>query len=177
MVDDHYGWDPDCLTHGSGLDIVILAMSKFIAPMARKRLLVAVFASVVLPAGCGLVAGVGSLGGCQAVAPRHLPSGAAAGQGVEDVAGGAKQFVWGSGPDRIEEIVGIDYSDGMGTETLATVEIGGRPGTLYRIGDSEVPGNGDSRLAISFESDGCSLTVFLPRDMKVDEATEYATRF
>ena len=139
--------------------------------------MVALLVGAVLAAAFALAMEVGPLRGCRAVPPRELPSGAVPGTGTEDVAGGAKQVVWGDGPDRIEQIVGIDYNSGVDTETIAAVDVGGRPATLYRFVESEVQSNASGILAISFESDGCSITVFLPVGMTVEEAKGYATRF
>jgi hypothetical protein len=66
----------------------------------RRVALPAVTGAVMI--GVLTVCNPGGLLGCQPVAPRELPSGAAPGTGIEGVAGGLKQFVWGEGLDRVE---------------------------------------------------------------------------
>jgi hypothetical protein len=139
------------------------------------RVVAAVLAVAVVVAGFWLAAEVGPLRGCRAVAPRELPSGGAPGPGVEDVSGGAKQVIWGSGVDGVEQIVGLRYDDGFEIAMLGAVEIGQMPAMLYRFKDPSM--NGGLELAISWEEGGCSLTLFLPAGMTEAEARDYATRY
>jgi hypothetical protein len=102
-----------------------------------RRVLLAL-AVVAVFAGAGVVAvNVGPLRGCVPIAPRELPSGAAPGAGVEDVAGGAKQVVWGSGSDRVEQIVGLTYWETFGLEDSPTLvahgTVRGQAATIYRM--------------------------------------------
>jgi hypothetical protein len=126
-------------------------------------------------AGLWLLTEVGPLRGCRAVAPRELPSGAAPGAGAEGVSRGAKQVVWGSGPDRVEQTVGIAYDDGPGTRVLDAFEIHGSPAVLYRFSDPDL--NPGVDLAIGWEEGGCSLTVFLPPGMTEEQARDFAARY
>lgn len=115
---------------------------------------------------------LGPLRGCRGIAPRELPSGSAPGQGVEGVSGGAKQVVWGSGQDRVEQIVGISYYDGLATLVRDT-GVREHQATLYRLGEDQ----DGLDLAISWTEDDCSYTVFLAPGTTVESATSFASGY
>jgi len=139
-----------------------------------QRVATAVIALAVMAVGLYLLVEVGPFRGCRAVAPRELPSGADRNVGVEGVWGGAMQMTWGSGSDRVEQIVGLRYDGFDDTSTLGDVEIGGLPAVLYRFKPDANPGY---ELAISWEEGGCSLSVFLPAGMTEAQARDFAARY
>lgn len=120
---------------------------------------------------------VGPLRSCEPIAPRELPSGAAPGHGVEDVAAGAKQVVWGSGHDRVEQIVGLTFywTPGLDDDPtrVGTLKVRGQPATVYRFG----PDSGDWDIGFSWDEDGCGRTVFLALGTTSEQALEYAARY
>jgi hypothetical protein len=109
----------------------------------RLRVALGLAAAGVLAGSC-LAVGPRILRGCVPIPPRELPSGSQPGRGIEGVSAGAKQGVWGSGPDRVEQIVGLSLFS-LDSTTLASVAMHGYPAKLYRVGD---PGS-DLDLAIT----------------------------
>jgi hypothetical protein len=143
----------------------------------RRRLILALVACSVLIGVLALAGSVGPLRGCVPIAPRILLSGTTPGLAVEGVSGGAKQVVWGSGSDRIEQIVGLTYWDTYGADDspslLGAITIHGQPGQVYRMR----PGASGWDLAFSWAEDGCDRTVFLPPGTTSEEAVDYASRY
>lgn len=145
------------------------------AGMGRRVLLALVVVGVYVGAGV-LAVNFGPLRGCVPIAPHELPSGAAPGTGVEGVSGGAKQVVWGSGSDRIEQMVGLTYWDTFGAEDSPTfvksVEVRGQPAILYRMS----PLSSDWDLRFSWAEEDCDRTVFLAPGTTPEQAEDYAAR-
>ena len=106
--------------------------------------------------------------GCRPVTPRQLPSGAPPGDPIEDVAAGAKQVVWGSDSDRVEQLIDLSLP---GTR-IADVTVRDQPASLYRVTSDD-----EWDLAFSWHQDGCDYTVFLAPGTSPDQAVDYAARF
>lgn len=144
--------------------------------LGRRVLLGLAVVSVFAGAGV-LAVNVGPLRGCVPIAPRELPSGAAPGAGVEDVAGGAKQVVWGSGPDRVEQIVGVTYWETFGLPDsptlIARATVRGRAATIFRMS----PESSDGLLGFSWAEEGCDRSVFLAPGTTPEQAEDYAARY
>jgi hypothetical protein len=142
-----------------------------------RQVLVALLVGAVAVGGLALAVNFGPLRGCVPIAPRELPSGAAPGQGVEGVSGGAKQVVWGSGGDRVEQIVGLTYWDTFGAEDSPTLvrstTVRGHPAMLYRMN----PQWSDWDLGFSWAEDGCDRTVFLAPGTTPEQAEDFARRY
>jgi hypothetical protein len=143
--------------------------------LGRRVLLALVVLAVFVGAGV-LAVNVGPLRGCVPIAPHELPSGAAPGPGVEDVAGGAKQVVWGSGSDRVEQIVGLTYWETFGLQDsptlVAKATVRGIAATIYRISPESGWG-----LGFSWAEEGCDRSVFLAPGTTPEQAEDYAARY
>lgn len=137
--------------------------------MVSKRIGLAVPLAFVLAAAtlgsCGIIAG------CQPVVPGELPSGAAPGTLTEGVSGGAKQAVWGSGDDLVDEAIGI-WKFGDGDVLLADVKVRGAPGHVYEAGI-----DGQEGLGLVWTENGCDYTVTVAPSVTAEELVEYAGRF
>lgn len=124
-----------------------------------RRALIAILIVGVYVGAVGFAVTVGPLRGCVPIAPRALPSGAAPAAGVEDVAAGAKQVVWGTGSDRVAQIVGLGFwepsGDDDGPTFVDSVLVRGQPATVYRM--SAAAG---WDLGFSWSEDGCDRSVF-----------------
>jgi hypothetical protein len=146
------------------------------AGMGRRALLAVIVVGVYLCAGV-LAVNFGPLRGCVPIAPHELPSGATPGAGVEVVSGGAKQVVWGSGADRIEQIVGLTYWEtfgaGDGPTLVKSLEVRDQPAVLYRMS----PESSDWDLGFSWAEEDCDRTVFLALGTTPEQAEEFAARF
>jgi hypothetical protein len=134
-------------------------------------LALAVLLSVV-PLGCSVA---DLLAGCRAIAPHELPSGAPPGDGVEDVAGGAKQVVSGAGRDRVEQRVGVSYYAADFDELVDEVEVRGQPGVVYRVTVGEPDPAADTML--SWAEDGCDRTLIFDSRLSDAEIAAYAARY
>jgi hypothetical protein len=144
--------------------------------LGRRVLLALVVVGVYVGAGV-LAVTFGPLRGCVPIAPHALPSGAAPGPGVEDVAGGAKQVVWGSGSDRVEQIVGLTYywetfADDSPT-LVAQATVRGQAATIYRMS----PESSDRDLGFSWVEEGCDRSVFLAPGTTPEQAEGFAARY
>jgi hypothetical protein len=121
---------------------------------------------------------VGPLRSCEPIAPRALTSGAAVGQGVEGVIAGAKQLVWGSGPDRVEQVVGLTLYVTPGLDDEPTLvgylDVPGQPATVVRFGPNS-PDGWD--IGFSFDEDGYGRTAFLAPATTPKRALDYAARY
>lgn len=144
--------------------------------MGRRALLALVVVGAYVAAGA-LAVNFGPLRGCVPIAPSELPSGAAPGTGVEDVAGGAKQVVWGSGSDRVEQIVGLTYRETFGFDDsptlVAQTTVRGQPATIYRMS----PQSSDWDLGFSWAEQGCDRSVFLAPGTTPEQAKDFAARY
>lgn len=152
------------------------AQSRGLGNVVAAVAIVAILALVV--GGLWLATAVGPLRSCEPIAPRALPRGAAPGQGVEGVTAGAKQLVWGSGPDRVEQVVGLSFyvTTGLPDDPtlVGTLDIHGQPATVYRFG----PNSGEGwDLAFSWFEDGCDRTVLLALGTTREQALDYAARY
>jgi hypothetical protein len=139
---------------------------------------VAIIAILALVLGLWWATAVGPLRSCEPIAPHELPSGAAPGQGVEGVTAGAKQLVWGSGADRVEQVVGLTFYFTPGWDDdptlVGTLDVRGQPATVYRFGPN--PSN-DWDIGFSWDEDGCGRTVFLSPGTTPEQALDYAARY
>lgn len=130
---------------------------------SSPALLVAMLLLAWLPAACGD-------SGCRTLAPVVLPSGASPGAAVEGVAGGAKQAMWGQGPDLVELRIGPSFYAEEEDTLLAKTHVRGEAAIVYRMVN-------DGPLAMSWESQGCTFTVFLAAEKTVDDIVAYAGRY
>jgi hypothetical protein len=144
--------------------------------MGRRALLALVVAGAYVGAGV-LAVNFGPLRGCIPIAPSELPSGAAPGPGVEDVAAGAMQVVWGSGPDRVVQIVGLTFWETFGTDEsptlIAQATVRGQPATIYRMS----PQSSDWDIGFSWAEEGCDRSVFLAPGTTPEQAEDFAARY
>lgn len=142
------------------------------------RLLLGLSVLAFAMVGLWLATTVGPLRSCEPIAPRELPSGAAPGQGVEGVTAGAKQLVWGSGADRVEQVVGLTFYVTPGLDDdptlVGTLDVRGQLATVYRFGPSSEDG---WDLAFSWFEDGCDRTVLLALGTTPEQALDYADRY
>ena len=138
----------------------------------------AIIAILALVLGLWWATAVGLLRSCEPIAPRELPSGATPGQGVEGVTAGAKQLVWGSGADQVEQVVGLTFYFTPGWDDdptlVGTLDVRGQPATVYRFGPNS-PDGWD--IGFSREEDGCGRTVFLAPGTTPEQALDYAARY
>lgn len=130
--------------------------------LSRAVLSLSLAVSVV---GCSVV---GALAGCQPIAPSQLPSGAAPGAAVEGVSAGTKQFVWGTGRDRVEQLLEIEFTGAQ----LPNATVRGHDATVFRM-----PSHDEWDLAFSWSESDCHYTVFLAPGTSTDEAMDYAGRY
>jgi hypothetical protein len=144
--------------------------------MGRRVILALVVVGAYVGAGV-LSVNFGPLRGCVPIAPHELPSGAAPGTGVEDVAGGAKQVVWGRGSDRVEQIVGLTYWETFGADDsptlVAQATVRGQAATIYRMS----PESSDWDLGFSWAEEGCDRSVFLAPGTTPAQAEDFAARY
>ena len=145
-------------------------------PMARP--LLGLLVVVIGLAGLWLATTVGPLRSCEPIAPHELLGGAAPGQGIEGVTAGAKQLVWGSDTDRVEQVVGLTFYATPGLDDdpilVGTLNVRGQPATVYRFG----PNSSDGwDIGFSWFEDGCDRTVFLAPGTTPEQAMDYAARY
>jgi hypothetical protein len=163
------------VTSAFGVRPARMDMPALRASLGRRVLLALVVAGVFVGAGV-LAVNVGPLRGCVPIAPHELPGGAASGTGVEDAAGGAKQVVWGSGSDRVEQIVGLTYWDTFGADDSPTLigqaVVRGQAATIYRMS----PESGWD-LGFSWAEEGCDRTVFLAPGTTPEQVKDFAARY
>lgn len=139
---------------------------------------VAILAILALVSGLWWATAAGPLRSCEPIAPRELPSGGAPGQGVEGVTAGAKQVVWGSGTDRVEQVVGLTFYFTPGWDDdptlVGTLDVRGHPATVYRFGPNST---NDWDIGFSWDEHGCGRTVFLVLGTTPEQALDYAARY
>lgn len=110
--------------------------------------------------------------GCPPVAPSELPSGALPGDAVEDVAGGTKQFIWGTGRDMVDLRVGLTYrAKGLDT-VLANVTVRGQPAVVFQFEPDPQTG-----IGLEWSESGCDYNVFLAPEITAEELVEFAGRY
>jgi hypothetical protein len=92
------------------------------------------------------------------------------------VAGGSKQVVWGSGSDRVEQIVGLTFWETFGANDsptlVAQATVRGQAATIYRMS----PDSGWD-LGFSWAEDDCDRTVFLAPGTTPEQAEDFAGRY
>ena len=85
-------------------------------------------------------------------------------------------MVWGSGSDRVEQIVGLTFWETFGTDESPTLvdqaTVRGQAATIYRMN----PESGWD-LGFSWAEEGCDRTVFLAPGTTPQHAKEFAARY
>lgn len=114
------------------------------------------------------------MNGCEAVAPRVLPSGARPG---DPTPAGDGRIAWGIGKDRIVEAVGqmpFGPLEGFNVPPASDqwVEIRGVRALVLPIGDAPF-----GEIVITWQSGRCGYTLWLSRGQTLDEAIRYAAAF
>lgn len=134
----------------------------------RARALAAIVLIQLALSSCSVA---GWLVGCPPIAPAELPSGAPSGEAVEGVSGGAKQFVWGSGRDIVDQAVGLTFRVEGVDPVLANVTVRGHPAIVYQTADT-------MELGLDWsESEDCHYHVRLAPEITAEELAEYAGRY
>ncbi len=106
---------------------------------------------------------------CEPKPPRYLLDGSLAGAG-RLVDSTTNMYVWGRGEQEVQQFVGGDPLELIGTEEAAQVQGPRWTSYLINIGD---PGTGST--AFAFSVGGCDYTVWLPAGTTMKRAMEFAS--